>query len=54
LLRRAFAADGGTLSDGINNHTRDRANRLLIMGGSSYAYDGAGNRISQIVGVDVT
>lgn len=27
---------------------------MLSMGGSSYAYDGAGNRISQTVGVDVT
>ncbi|MEP7292497.1 MAG: hypothetical protein ABI835_11975 [Chloroflexota bacterium] len=38
----------------VNSYTWDRANRLLSMGGSSYAYDGAGNRISQTVSVDVT
>jgi len=47
--------DNGNLTDdGPNTYTWDRANRLLSMGGSSYAYDGAGNRIQQTVGVNVT
>ena len=38
----------------VNSYTWDRANRLLSMGGTSYTYDGAGNRISQTIGLGVT
>lgn len=38
----------------LNTTSWDRANRQLSMGGASYKYDGAGNRISQTVGLDVT
>jgi RHS repeat-associated protein len=34
-------------SDGTNGYVWDRANRLLSMGGISYAYNGDGNRIQQ-------
>ena len=52
---RASAMTNGNLtSDGTNTNVWDRANRLLSMGGSSYAYDGVGNRVSQTVETDVT
>jgi RHS repeat-associated protein len=43
--------NGNLTSDGSNTYTWDRANRLLSMGGASYAYDGMGNRIRQTIGV---
>jgi RHS repeat-associated protein len=49
-----YDANGNLVSDGTNTYTWDRANRLTGMGGLTYAYDGAGNRISQSNGVDVT
>jgi YD repeat-containing protein len=41
--------NGNLLSDGTNTYTWDRANRLLGMGNTQYAYDGMGNRLSQTV-----
>ena len=49
-----YDANGNLTSDGVNTYTWDRANRLTGMGGLTYTYDGAGNRISQSNGVDVT
>jgi RHS repeat-associated protein len=46
--------NGNLTSDGTNTYTWDRANRLLSMDTSSYAYDGVGNRVQQTVGVNVT
>jgi RHS repeat-associated protein len=40
--------------DGTGAYTWDRANRLLSHGGSSYAYNGLGQRVSQTVGAIVT
>jgi len=40
--------------DGTNSYVWDRANRLLSMGGVSYAYDGLNNRVSQTIGSTVT
>ena len=49
-----YDANGNLTNDGANAYTWDRANRLTGMGGLTYTYDGAGNRISQSNGVDVT
>ncbi|MBK8139257.1 MAG: hypothetical protein IPK52_26140 [Chloroflexi bacterium] len=45
----AYDANGDMTDDGANTYTWDRANRLLSMGGHEYAYDGAGNRVTQAV-----
>ncbi|MCA9904413.1 MAG: hypothetical protein KC547_11190, partial [Anaerolineae bacterium] len=42
------------ISDGTNTYEWDRANRLLSMGGVSYAYDGLNNRVSQTISGTVT
>ncbi|MEP6987667.1 MAG: RHS repeat-associated core domain-containing protein, partial [Chloroflexota bacterium] len=42
--------NGNLTSDGVNTHIWDRANRLLAMGGSTYNYEGGGNRIQQVQG----
>jgi RHS repeat-associated protein len=49
----AFDNNGNMTSDGTNTHVWDRANRLKSMGGSSYAYDGLGNRVSQTISQDI-
>ena len=49
-----YDANGNLTSDGVNTYTWNRANRLTSMGGLAYGYDGAGNRIRQSDGVDVT
>lgn len=46
--------NGNLSSDGTNSYTWDRANRLLSMGGASYAYDGEGRRIRQTIAAQVT
>jgi len=45
----SYDNNGSLTSDGTNSYTWDRANRLLSMGGSSYAYDGLGNRHKQTI-----
>ncbi len=50
----AYDNNGNLTGDGTNSYTWDRANRLLSMGSSSYKYDGAGNRIQQTVGANVS
>ncbi|MBL8120714.1 MAG: RHS repeat-associated core domain-containing protein, partial [Anaerolineae bacterium] len=49
-----FDANGNLTNDGTNTYTWDRANRLLSVGSSAYAYDGSGSRIQQTVGANVT
>lgn len=44
-----YDANGNLTNDGTNTYVWDRANRLLSVGSSSYAYDGLGNRIQQTV-----
>jgi RHS repeat-associated protein len=46
--------NGNLTSDGTNTYVWDRANRLLSMGGASYAYDAMSNRVKQTVGANVT
>jgi RHS repeat-associated protein len=46
--------NGNLTAVGADTYTWDRANRLLSHGGINYAYDGAGNRIEQDNGTDVT
>jgi hypothetical protein len=50
----AYDDNGNLTSDGVNTYVWDRANRLLSMGGHSYAYDGLGARIAQTVSSVVT
>jgi len=50
----SYDANGNLTNDSVNAYTWDRANRLLSMGGISYAYDGLGNRVSQTVNSIVT
>lgn len=50
----SYDNNGNLTDDGTNGYTWDRANRLLSMGGLTYAYDGLGHRVSQDNGVDVT
>ncbi len=56
IANTGFTCDpnGNLTSVGVNPYTWDRANRLTGMAGLTYTYDGAGNRISQSNGVDVT
>jgi RHS repeat-associated protein len=42
-----YDANGNLTDDSVNAYSWDRANRLLSMGGISYAYNGDGNRIQQ-------
>jgi len=49
-----FDANGNLTNDGTNTYTWDRANRLISVGSSAYAYDGSGSRIQQTVGANVT
>ncbi|MCZ7543539.1 MAG: hypothetical protein M5R40_08380 [Anaerolineae bacterium] len=49
-----YDANGNLTHDGTNAYVWDRANRLLSMGGASYAYDGLGNRVQQTVNSVVT
>jgi RHS repeat-associated protein len=44
-----YDANGNLLLDGVNAYTWDRANRLLTFGGSSYEYNGLGQRVKQTV-----
>jgi RHS repeat-associated protein len=53
-LTYSYDANGNLTSDGTNTRTWDRANRLLSFGGSSYAYNGLGQRVSQEVSSVVT
>ncbi len=50
----AYDTAGRMTSNGTNSYNWDRADRLLSMGGVSYAYDGLGNRIRQTVSSVVT
>jgi RHS repeat-associated protein len=49
-----YDANGNMTHDGTGAYTWDRANRLLSHGGSSHAYNGMGQRLSQTVGSIVT
>jgi RHS repeat-associated protein len=49
-----YDANGNMTHDGVNPYTWDRANRLLSHQGSSYTYNGLGQRVSQTVGSIVT
>jgi RHS repeat-associated protein len=44
-----YDANGNLTNDGTNTYVWDRANRLLSVGSSSYAYDGMNNRVQQTV-----
>ncbi len=49
-----YDANGNLTNDGTNTYVWDRANRLLSVGSSVYAYDGMNNRVQQTVGGTAT